>query len=104
MAGEARFEIKLIGHFCVVDRDSAEVHLKSRSARAILVALALEPRGLERGTLTALFWPEADTINAGNNMRQAIRSLRSAFGYSSATGEGVDPLLTANDRLELNPA
>lgn len=93
-----RFEIKLIGPFRVLAADGSPADLRSKGARAILLALALEPKGIERSVLTGLLWPETDAERAGASMRQAVRALRVALGGD------VDPLVSTNDRIELNRA
>lgn len=67
------------------DGGSALPVLAQPKRLAILVYLALvHPRGFQRrDTLTALFWPEADTVHARHALSQALYHLRHCLGETA---------------------
>jgi serine/threonine-protein kinase len=65
---------------------------------AILTYLALAPaqRLLQRDTLLALFWPDADTHHARAALRKALYVLRASLGEEALVSRG-------DDELEVDP-
>ncbi|GIW53427.1 MAG: hypothetical protein KatS3mg081_2782 [Gemmatimonadales bacterium] len=74
-------ELKCLGPPSVTVRGSkAPRSLLWRKNFALLVYLALSPRGRTRDHLMALFWPESDQGKARHSLNEALRVLRRTLG------------------------
>ncbi len=63
-----------------IQLDNNPLDVDTRKAIALLVYLALATEPQRRDSLTALFWPEAETSHARNNFRRTLSTLKSAVG------------------------
>jgi len=65
------------------------LHFERHKTLALLAYLAVTGRPHARDTLAALFWPEADAVQARGGLRRALSEVRDAFGPGILdTGEG----------------
>ena len=99
----ARWQLRLLGGFTLVDGRAAAVHrLPSRAIMLLLARLALEPhRAHGREEMIELLWPEVDLEVGRNRLRQALSALRSALEPRDGP---ADPVLLADRRtLRLVP-
>ncbi len=80
--------IKLLGSFrlLVCDQTVSKLSLK---ARAFLAYLGTEQRHVSREKLADLLWPDGDTHNARQSLRQVLTTIRKATGNASIFVEDV---------------
>ena len=76
------------GSFRAVWDDGSPLQFSTRSARALLIYLAMQPdQPFTREHLAALLWPEATREQAQTNLRQTLYRLRQSLTRAGATAE-----------------
>jgi adenylate cyclase len=99
--GPARWSLRLLGDFQLVDLGSGEkVVLPGKRERVLLAYLALSPNGQQpRRKLVTLLWGEAADETTLDNLRTAVFNLRKALGdaaRSVVASEDRDIVLDAS--------
>jgi serine/threonine-protein kinase len=91
------FRIRVLGGFALEGTSGAAMApLPKRRAEAVLAVLAVGGEmGLTRDRVIALLWPESDVGHSRHGLRDALHSIRRAFGPGAVH--------TAGDRLRLDP-
>jgi DNA-binding SARP family transcriptional activator len=95
--------IQTLGVFRVI-RDGTMVPIaewKSKKARSLLKILVAQRRPIPRDQLMELLWPEKDPTLASNRLSVVLSMIRDVLRPHP---EGVDPLITTNGVVALNPA
>jgi DNA-binding SARP family transcriptional activator/predicted ATPase len=73
-------EVHTLGGLRLLEAGVDAAELGARSAEALLVYLALQPRPVPREVLAELLWPERPGATARANLRSALHRLQRAFG------------------------
>jgi hypothetical protein len=97
----SRLRVSLLGPFEVTLDGAAVLRFRGDTARALLAYLAVHPgTAFGRAQLAALLWPDHPEAVALQNLRQALRRLRTAIGDAEA-----DPpfLLATRATIALHP-
>lgn len=75
------------GSFRVALEDDKPIPFSTRSARALLIYLAMHAgQPVERDHLAALLWPDASKDQAQTSLRQTLYRLRQSLGQADAAG------------------
>jgi WD40 repeat protein/DNA-binding SARP family transcriptional activator len=83
-----QLSLTFFGSFRVVLDENKLIQFGTRSARALLVYLALHPgRPFQREHLAALLWPEASKEQAQTSLRQTLYRLRQSLTQAGVTDE-----------------
>ena len=90
-----RLVVRCLGRFRLEDQSGNQLHLRTRKARALLAALALNGRSMSRDTLADLLWSDRGEAQARASLRQTIFELQH-FG-----GEDAPILIIGRDDLAI---
>ena len=95
----AMLHLNVLGNPALFDNGGHALEYHNKKAFGLLVYLAMHPgQAFDRDELVHLFWPESETPQARQNLRQALLELRKEFAT-------LDPLhLSTTQTLELPPA
>lgn len=84
--------LNILGQFEILWEGQPASGLSLRKSQALLIYLALNPGGHDRGRLAGLLWGDLPERNARRNLRHALHKLRRT----------LDPAALESDRLSVN--
>lgn len=74
--GATRLVVRCLGRFSLEDQSGSQLHLRTKKARALLAALALNGRPMSRDALADLLWSDRGEAQAKASLRQTIYELQ----------------------------
>ena len=98
--GATRLVVRCLGRFSLEDQSGSQLHLRTKKARALLAALALNGRPMSRDALADLLWSDRGEAQAKASLRQTIFELQH-FGDEDRPilSVGRDELAIRRDNL-----
>ncbi len=95
-----RLLVRCLGRFRLEDQHGDQLQLRTRKARALLAALALNGRPMSRDSLADLLWSDRGETQARSSLRQTIFELQHfGVGDSPILVAGRDDLSARQDLL-----
>ena len=96
----ARLVVRCLGRFRLEDQHGNQLQLRTRKARAVLAALALNGRPMSRDALADLLWSDRGEVQARSSLRQTIFELQHfEAGASPILIAGRDDLSARRNHL-----
>ena len=85
MGADPKFQLQLLGGFCLRSTQSHDaIVISAKKARALLAYVAMqEPMRMSRERLATLLWPDRIDRQARQNLRQCLASLRQDLATSA---------------------
>src|SRR5688572_23910414 len=95
-----RLLVRCLGRLRLEDQHGDQLQLRTRKARAVLAALALNGRPMSRDALADLLWSDRGETQARSSLRQTIFELQHfGVGNSPILVAGRDDLSARQDLL-----